>query len=160
LEDTMTRIIPWSPFREMVDMQRRLDRIFDDVGRNLPESDGWTETGNWLALDVHESDDAYTVKTDLPGMSPENINVSLHDNMLTISAESKQEEKRDSENKLISERRYGAFHRSIRLPNTVDADKVEASFENGVLQLTLPKSEAAKPRQIEVKNSRLLNPQR
>jgi HSP20 family protein len=156
----MARIVPWSPFREMVDMQRRLDRIFDDMGRNLPESEAWTEAGNWLALDVHENDDAFVVETDLPGMSPENINVSLHDNMLTISAESKQEEKRDSQNKLISERRYGSFHRSIRLPNSVDADRVEANFENGVLRLSLPKSEAAKPRQIEVKNQALLNPQR
>ena len=148
----MARLVRWSPFREMVDMQRRLDRIFDDMGRNLPESD-WTEAGNWLALDVHETADAFTVETDLPGVSPENINVSVHENTLTISAETKREEKQEKDNRIISERRYGTFHRSIRLPNTVNADKVEANFENGVLHLTLPKSESAKPRQIEVKGT-------
>lgn len=151
----MARLVRWSPFREMVDMQRRLDRIFDDMGRSLPESE-WAEAGNWLALDVHENPDAYTVETDLPGVSPDNINVTLHDNMLTISAETKREEKTEKDNRIISERRYGSFHRSVRLPNSVNADKVEAVFENGVLRLTLPKSEEAKPRQIEVKNTPML----
>lgn len=146
----MARLVRWSPFREMVDMQRRLDRIFDEVGRNLPESE-WAEAGNWLALDVHETADAYTVETDLPGVNPENINVTLHENMLTISAETKREER--SDNNIISERRYGSFQRSVRLPNLVDADKVEAHYENGVLRLTLPKSETAKPRQIEVRKN-------
>ena len=151
----MARLVRWSPFREMVDMQRRLDRIFDQIGQNDSESE-WTEAGNWLALDVHENGDAYTVETDLPGVHAGDINVSLQDNMLTISAETKREEKSDTNNHLISERRYGSFHRSLRLPSTVDAEKVEAHFENGVLRLTLPKSEAAKPRQIEVKNQPML----
>jgi HSP20 family protein len=147
----MARLVRWSPFREMVDMQRRLDRIFDDMGQNLPESD-WSEAGNWLALDVHETDDAFTVETDLPGLKAEDINVSLHDNMLTISAETNREEQKENQNRIISERRYGSFQRSIRLPNAVNPDQVEAHFENGVLHLTLPKSEEAKPRQIEVKS--------
>jgi HSP20 family protein len=151
----MARLVRWSPFREMVDMQRRLDRIFDQMGQGESESD-WTEAGNWLALDVHESGDAYTVETDLPGVNPEDINVSLQDNVLTISAESKRETKHEGDNNLISERRYGSFHRTLRLPNTVDADRVEANFENGVLRLTMPKSEAAKPRQIQVKNQPML----
>ena len=151
----MTRIVRWNPFREIVDMQRQLDRVFDEMNRNLPDSD-WTESGNWLALDVHETDDNYLVETDLPGITPDDIDITLHENTLTITAEIHREDVQEGERRIVSERRYGRFQRSIRLPETVDADHVEASFENGVLMLTLAKSEASKPRQITVKAHKIL----
>lgn len=151
----MTRIVRWNPIREIVDMQRQLDRVFDDVNRNFVDND-WTERGNWLALDVHENEDNYFVETDLPGINPDDIDVTLHENTLTITAEVHRAEDKDGEHRIVSERRYGRFQRSIRLPDAVDADNVEANFDNGVLTLTLAKSEASKPRQISVKNRKML----
>jgi len=151
----MTRIVRWNPVREIVDMQRQLDHVFNEVNRNFSDND-WTERGNWLALDVHENDDNYIVKTDLPGINPDDIDITLHENTLTITAESNREDVQQGEHRIVSERRYGRFQRSIRLPNSVDADKVEANYDNGVLMLTLAKSEASKPRQISVNNAKML----
>ncbi len=151
----MARIVRWNPVREIVDMQRQLDRVFDEMNRNFSDND-WTESGNWLALDVHENDDNYIVETDLPGINPDDINITLHENTLTISAESIREDVQEGERRIVSERRYGRFQRSIRLPDAVDADNVEANYDNGVLSLTLAKSEASKPRQISVNNAKML----
>lgn len=151
----MSKVIRWNPLREMVDMQRQLDRVFDEMNNNFTQSD-WTQTGNWLAFDIHENEDNYIVETDLPGIDPDNIGVTLHENTLTVTAEINREELQEGERQLISERRYGRFQRSVRLPETVDADKVEANFENGVLMLTIAKSEATKPRQISVNSHKML----
>ena len=151
----MARIVRWNPVREIVDMQRQLDRVFDEMNRNFSDND-WTESGNWLALDVHENDDNYIVETDLPGINPDDINITLHENTLTISAESIREDVQEGEHRIVSERRYGRFQRSIRLPDAVDVDNVEANYDNGVLSLTLAKSEASKPRQISVNNAKML----
>lgn len=153
----MSNITRWNPFREMVDMQRQLDRVFDEMNRGIGNSE-WTQGGNWLALDVHENEDGYIVETDLPGINIDDINITLHENTLTISAEINREETQDSDRRLLSERRYGRFQRSIRLGNTIDADNVDATYENGVLTLMLPKSEASKPRQIAI-NGNTVNPQ-
>jgi len=145
------RIVRWNPVREMAAMQSAMDRMFDEFGRGI---DGFEGNGrNWLALDVNENDDAYVVHADLPGIDPENINITLHDNVLTITAENERSETQENERRVLTERSYGKFTRSLTLPNTVDSDAVEADYENGVLHLTLPKSEKAKPRQISVKKS-------
>lgn len=152
----MARIVRWSPFREMVDMQRRMDRLFEEMTGNL-ESNEWTEAGNWLALDVHDNGESYLVEADLPGFNADDIDITLHDHTLTISGEIKKEDVQEGERRILSERRYGLFRRSVRLPDAVDAENVEATYDNGVLKLALPKSEAAKPRQISVKNTPLLS---
>lgn len=139
----------WNPFREMVDMQRQLDRVFDEMNRGLGDGE-WMQSGNWLALDVHENGDVYIVEADLPGINIDDIDITLHENTLTITAELTREELAEGNRRLLSERRYGRFQRSIRLDDTIDADNVEANYNNGVLMLTLPKSEASKPRQITV----------
>lgn len=151
----MSRIIRWNPLREMVDMQRQLDRVFDEMNTNFNQGD-WTETGNWLAFDIHENEDNYIVETDLPGINPDDINITLHENTLTVSAELNREDLQEGDRQIINERRYGRFQRSVRLPETVDADKVEANFENGVLMLTIAKSEVTKPRQISVNSQKML----
>ncbi|MGJ3238076.1 MAG: Hsp20/alpha crystallin family protein [Anaerolineae bacterium] len=151
----MTHIVRWNPFREIVDMQRQLDRVFDEMNSSLGDSK-WSETGNWLALDVHENADNYIVETDLPGINPDDINITLHDNMLTISTETQREDVQEGERRIVTERRYGRFQRSIRLPETVDPEQVDASYDNGVLKLTLAKSEVSKPRQIKVNDARML----
>src|SRR6185295_1261015 len=134
----------WNPIREMLAMQTALDRMFDDTRR------GGFDSGSALALDVHEDDQNYHVVTSLPGVKPDNINVSLHDGVLTITGEIP-EETRENTQTLMRERSYGKFSRSIRLPMAVDSNKVEASFDNGVLTLTLPKTEEAQPKQIPVR---------
>ena len=137
-------IVRWNPVREMLAMQTALDRMFEDTRR------GGFDNGNALALDVHEDDGHYTVVTSLPGVQPENINVSLHDGVLTITGEIP-EQTRENTQTLMRERSYGKFTRSIRLPMAVDSNKVEAAFDNGVLTLTLPKTEEAQPKQIPVR---------
>lgn len=154
----MARIIRWNPLREIVDVQRQLDKVFDDMNTNFAQGD-WNQTGNWLAFDIHENDDNYIVQANLPGFNSDDIDVTLHDNTLTVSAENHREELREGERQLVSERRYGRFHRSIRLPETVDSERVEANFDNGVLMLQIAKSEVAKPRQIPVNSQKMLTNQ-
>jgi HSP20 family protein len=93
----------------------------------------------------------FTVKASLPGISPDDLNVTLEDNVLTIQGETKEDETIEENSYHIRERRYGSFSRSVRFPVPVEGDKVEANFENGVLTLTIPKAEAVKPKRIAVK---------
>ena len=126
-----------------------IDRIFEDWTRALNEpskSNGFT-----LALDVHETEDAYQIHADVPGVTSENIDIRLQDDVLTISAENNYEHEEKQGNALLQERRYGKFSRSLRFPVHVKNDAVEANFENGVLTVTVPKAEEVKPRRIEVK---------
>ncbi len=149
----MANIVRWNPLREMAAMQNAMDRLFDDTWRNWGPYN--TETGaNMLALDMDENDNEYVVTTALPGVQAENVNVKLHNDMLTIEGEIPERTvKKEGERSLLQERYYGRFSRSIRLPQPVKREKVEANFENGVLTLTLPKSEEAQPRQIPVKTN-------
>lgn len=148
----MNTVIRWNPMREMAAVQSAFDRIFEDAWR--------TSRGGMahkiLALDVRENDEAYNIVTTLPGVSADQVEVSLQDNVLTISAEVQQAETTEGTRVLLQERAYGRFSRSINLPQEVDADKVEAAYENGVLTLTLPKLPEAQPRMIPVKNNTLL----
>lgn len=145
----MTSIIRWNPFREMANMQSAMDRMFDDVWR-----------GNWPtnlagfdspALDIHETDTAYTVAAPLPGVKPEEISVRMQNGTLTISGELTQPQVADNTKVVVQERYFGKFSRSVTLPQNVDANKIEATYENGVLHLTLPKMPEAQPKQIAIK---------
>lgn len=147
----MANITRWNPYRELAAMQSALDKFFDDTWQRWPE---WSGGENALALDVDESDDHYTVTTDLPGVDPENINITVQDDLLTITAEiPEQTIEREGEGRrsLMRERRYGRFSRSIRLPQPVDAGNVEAEYRDGTLKLNLPKSEEAKVKTIPVR---------
>ncbi|NWG17215.1 MAG: Hsp20/alpha crystallin family protein [Chloroflexi bacterium] len=149
----MSTIVRWNPLREMAAMQNMMDRMFNETLRSL--GPGWGETGVGafsLALDIHETDGDYTVTTDLPGVTAEHINVKFQDGVLLIEAEiPEQTVQKEGQRVLMQERRYGKFSRSIRLPQPVNVAKVEASFQDGVLTLTLPKAEEAQPRLIPVK---------
>ena len=147
----MTTIVRWNPIREMAAMQSAVDRLFEETWRGSRPS----LAGNALALDVHENDQAYVVHTSLPGVEADKINISFQDDVLTISGEVEQVKTNEDQNMrvLLSERSYGKFSRSIRLAQAIDADKVEANYENGVLTLTLPKTPEAQPRQIPVKTN-------
>jgi HSP20 family protein len=107
--------------------------------------EGW-----FPAVDVYEDKDSLLVKAELPGLKKEDIEISLHDGSLTLSGERKQEEKHEGAEVYRSERWVGRFHRSISLPCSVEADKIKATYNEGVLKVTLPKAEEAKPKQIAI----------
>ncbi len=147
----MSTIIRWNPLREMAAMQSAMDRMFNDTWRNLSWGD--SELGGFnLPLDINETDREYTVTTDLPGVSADNIHVKFQDGVLLIEAELPETTvQKEGERSLLKERRWGKFSRSVRLPQQVNANAVEASFQDGVLTLTLPKAEEVQPRLIPIK---------
>jgi HSP20 family protein len=136
----------WDPFREMLSMRRTMDRLIegtmDEDNTNLPE---WG-----LALDVVEDEDAYLVKASVPGIKPDDLEITFNKGMLTIRGEVKDENENTQGQYHLRERRYGSFARTISLPSTVDADDIEAQYQNGVLTLKMPKSEELKPRRIPI----------
>jgi len=144
------QITRWNPLREMSAMQSALDRMFEDTWRPFFE----VTSLNNLALDVDETDKAYIVVTELPGVKADNIEVKLDGDQLMINAEIPERiVSEEGTRSLLRERRYGQMSRRVRLPMPVDEEHIEAVYENGVLTLTLPKSEAAQPRTIPVKIS-------
>jgi HSP20 family protein len=147
----MTTLVRWNPIREMKtlqdEMSRLLERTFEDT--SLAQ---WQPSAAWsLAVDVAENDDAFIVTASVPGMKPDDLDITITDNVLTIKGEYKADEAIEEKNYHIRERRYGSFGRSITLPVSVNVDDVDAGFENGVLTLTVPKAEELKPRRITVK---------
>ncbi|MBN1465853.1 Hsp20/alpha crystallin family protein [candidate division KSB1 bacterium] len=127
-----------------------MDRFFNDFMSDPIRE--WEDSTVWSPrVDVKETKDAYEVLADLPGMEKKDINISLHDNVLTVSGEKKYEEKSEDENRYFQERVYGNFSRSFRLPYQVDQNDVRAEYKNGVLKVVLQKSAEAKPREIEIK---------
>lgn len=151
-------LAPWRPFMGLTGWDRELDRMLEDffARRTRP---WWPE--RWFRgeemeigapmVDVFEDKDDIVVKAELPGIEKENIQVNLTDHMLTIRGEKKKEEEVKKENYYRAERSYGAFSRTLELPVDVRADKVKASFKNGILEVRMPRSEEAKAKEIKVK---------
>jgi HSP20 family protein len=139
-------IAPWRPRREIEDWERYLEDFFGRPMWRLPvEERGWMP-----AVDVFEKDDKFIVKAELPGMKEEDIDVSVVGDALMIKGEKKTESEVKEADYYRCERSYGSFYRSIPLPSTVDANKIEADFEDGVLEITLPKSPEVKPKKVAV----------
>jgi HSP20 family protein len=138
------------PFRDFERMRRDVDRLWDSFfERGVRRTD---DDAEWLpSLDVAETKDEIVVKAEVPGMDPKDIDISLSDGLLTIKGEKKQEREEKEEDYHLVERSYGTFTRSIRLPKEVRRDKINASYKNGVLKVTLPKSEEAKQKEIKIK---------
>jgi len=150
-------LVRWNPARELTawpsglfGLQREMNNMFDSFFRGPQDED--TSLSAWTpAVDIAEHDDAYTVKMELPGVNKDEVKITLESNILTIRGEKKHEKDTKKENYHRIERIYGSFERSFTLPTTVKSDKIDAAYNNGVLQITLPKAEEAKPKQIEVK---------
>lgn len=141
-------IARWDPFGEGLRLRDAMNRLFEEsVVR--PATFG-TGEGFGLPLDLEESQDGYTVRASLPGFKPEDVNISVTGDTLTIRAEHKGEEEQKGRNYLLRERRFGSVTRSVTLPTRLQADQAEARYENGELILTLPKAEEVKPRQIQI----------
>ena len=145
----MANLIRIEPFREMTSMRDVMDRLMDD-GFHRPFGGMW-DVESVPTMDLYQTVDAVVVKMGLPGVKPEDIQISVANGVLTIRGEVKEEKEEKEKTYHLRERRYGSFSRSISLPSNVSADKSDAEFENGVLTLTLPKAEEAKAKTIIVK---------
>jgi HSP20 family protein len=144
----MTYITRFEPFRDLLNLQGQMNRLFQDFGRG---SDELLTSGTFVPLvDIYEDEHSVSLRLEVPGMQEKDIEVSLENNTLTVRGERKFEKEEKEENFHRIERRYGSFSRSFTLPNTVDTDKVEANYENGVLKIKLAKRAEAKPKQIKV----------
>ena len=137
------------PAREL----SRFDTFFDNAFGSLLNRDYYEEGRLSPSVDVFEKSDKYVINAEIPGMEKNDIKIDVKDGALAISGEKKYEEKKEDENYIRVERRYGKFERRFNLPENVDVEKVSANYKNGVLEVTLPKKEEAKPKQIDVKVS-------
>jgi len=145
----MTLIRRSSPFSELISLRQAMDRMADDWW--MRPRDAFPSEEHSLALDVRSTDDTYEVEAALPGMKPEDVNISVLGDTLSISGSMREEQSRDDEGYTYREIRRGSFSRTVTLPTTVKADAATATFENGMLHLSIPKAEEAKPRQIQIK---------
>lgn len=136
-----------------VDMPRLMNRFLNDFWESSWGARDWDEDSTvWSPrIDMSENKDGYEVLADLPGLDKKDIKISLHDNVLTVQGERREEQKKEDDKRYYYERSFGTFSRSIRLPEKVDEANIQAEYKNGVLKLTLQKSEEVKPRQIEIK---------
>jgi len=141
----LTRASTWPGVTRLTDLRDEIDRLFEAPLTRTSELLGWTP-----AFDIYEDKDNFVVKAELPGMKREDINASLHDGSLIISGERKNETRSQETEVYRSERFFGKFQRVVSLPAQVAASKAKADYKDGILTITLPKSEEAKPKQIEV----------
>jgi HSP20 family protein len=142
------------PFREsfwdIMRLKEPMDRLFDDSFFRPVRF--WHGDGEWdLPLDMYQTDSDVVVKATIPGVNPEDIDISVSGDTLTIRGDHKEEHESKEKDYFYQERRYGSFSRSVLIPVAIDPDKAEATFENGVMTLTIPKVEPAKTKQIKVK---------
>jgi HSP20 family protein len=141
---------PWLALDRWSNLRDELNSFFDTPFWSGLDRTGQLFTGWSPALDLYESGDHFVVVVELPGMRKEDIEISLHDGALTISGERKREKSSNGETAQRTERYVGTFRRSIALPSRVDPSKVSATYQDGILKVTLPKTEEAKPKQIQV----------
>ena len=142
---TLTR---WEPFRGATSLQDQINRVFKDVLDRTGEESSLTA---WApAVDIYETEHELVVKADLPDIDPKDLDIRVENNVLTIRGERKFEKDVNEDNYLRVERSYGTFSRSFTLANTVNSEAIKAAYENGVLTLSIPKREEAKPKQIKI----------
>jgi HSP20 family protein len=147
----MANLVRWDPVRDMMSLREAMDRLFEESFVHPRGMLAPVEGAATLALDVFESDDDVTVRASIPGVNPDDIDISVTGDVLTIKGETSEEREEKQGNYHLRERRYGAFQRSVNLPAPVNTDKAEAEFKNGVLTLTLPKVEEVKPKSIKIR---------
>jgi HSP20 family protein len=140
-------LMRWDPFRSMLSMKRDLDRMFGEY-----DDEGETAASLWRpAVDIFETKDNLVLRAELPGMKKEEVQISVENNVLTLKGERKFDKEIKRENYHRVERVYGNFCRSFTLPTSIDKNKIEATFRDGVLEVTMPRAEEAKPKQIDIK---------
>jgi len=135
----------WDPFRDLRQMDETVNRLWRGFGGVPAGTEDWN-----ISLDVVQRGDEVTVKASVPGVKPDTIDLAIEDNILTIRAERKPDFEDEQSIYLVRERPVGSFYRALRLPETIDANKVQSTYENGVLTITLPKAEEKKKKQIKI----------
>ena len=143
-------IVRWDPFKDLLRLQEEFNKFFED---QLAKRMGSEElaSSSWIPpVDIYEDENNIVVKADLPGMDQKDIEVKVENNTLIIKGEKKFEDEEKKDNYHRIERFYGTFQRAFTLPDTVDVDKIKASYKNGVLEITIPKKPETKPKQIKV----------
>ena len=145
----MASIVRWEPFRDMVTVRDAMDRMFEErFLRPIAPFVPWAEGA--LAVDMYETKDSVVIKTAIPGIKTEDIEVSVSGDTLTVKAETQEEEEIKREDYLRRERRLGSYCRSVTLPGGLETDKAEADYTDGILTLNVPKAEEVKPKSIKV----------
>jgi HSP20 family protein len=139
-------LVRWNPNRQLVSLPDEIDRFFNNWGFDLEKSDSvWNPI-----VDVAESEKQYELIAEVPGLSKKDIHIAVEDGYLKLSGERKQEKETKNKNYHRSERVYGKFERTFRLPKEVDAEAIKANYENGVLKIEIPKTEKVMPKQIAI----------
>jgi HSP20 family protein len=153
--DQMTTMMRWDPFQDLRSAQDEMTQmspmLAHALGLHARQQDNDRATAWAPALDISERKDAYLVTVELPGVAPDDFQITMEDGLLTIQGERQFAQESSEQQFHRVERRYGAFRRSITLPAQVQADQIEASFDNGVLEIMVPKAEEAKPKRIQVR---------
>jgi HSP20 family protein len=143
-------ITRWKPFRDVVTVQDEMNRLFEDIFGHRPARVHWTN-GDWNpSVDVTEDKESVVVKAEMPGMKKDDVKISVQDNVLTLKGEKKQEKEEKEADYHRIERSYGSFCRSFQLPTAVRTDRIKANYKDGVLSVTLPKTEEVKPKEIPI----------
>lgn len=152
-----TKVSEWRPFEGL---RNQVDRLFRDFETGFLQTPLYRDIDNFWrhdfgyavtpAIDIVEKDNAYEVTAELPGLDAKNIDLQLADGLLTIKGEKNEEKEEKTKDRYVSERRYGSFRRSLQVPTSVDADRIEASYKSGVLTVTLPKSAEAQKQQKSI----------
>ena len=144
-------LVRWRPMRDMETLHNRINRLFDGSFFPTFSLDDGISLGNWRpVVDIYENEDTVVVKAELPGVEKEDLKVDLKDGVLTLSGERSHEKEVKEENYYRKERAFGSFHRSFRVPEGIDPDKINAEFKDGVLKVEIPKPEEKKPKKIAV----------
>jgi HSP20 family protein len=144
-------LVRWEPVRELSSLQNEMNRLFTTFFDTPTSGNGEAPTGRWIpAMDLVETDTHFVLKADLPGLSEGDVSIEVEDNVLTVSGERKADHEDKREGYVRVERAYGAFRRSLTLPEGIDPEAVVASFENGVLDIRIPKPEERKPRRVAI----------
>ncbi len=144
-------IIRWEPARELHTVQGEMNRLFNTFFDSRTPSSRGQVARRWVpAMDVVATDDHYVLRADLPGLSENDVKIEVEDNVLTVSGERKSEHEQKGEGYYRVERSFGSFSRSVTLPEGVDADSIEGSFSDGVLEVQIPKPEQHKPRKVQI----------
>lgn len=144
-------LIRWRPTRDLLSIRDEVNRLFDNFFTGLPERRRGLLEGEWApSVDIAETDNDVVVTAELPGVKQDDVDITITDDVLTLKGEKKEEKEVKEKNYHRIERSYGSFQRSISLPAGVQADKAKATYKDGVLHITVPKAEEAKPKQIKI----------
>jgi HSP20 family protein len=144
-------LVRWSPWSTLPTLQDRINRLFEDA---FPQVEGREDAGlfEWRPMvDTYEKDDAIVIKAELPGVNKDDIAIDINNNVLSIRGERKHEKDVNEDNYFRRERFYGKFQRAFTLPDNVDAEKIDANYKDGILEVKVPKTEQSKGKKIEIK---------